>query len=105
MKRQWDLADVQEEIASQITSSAGLLRSWSHRREKRQAATTPPRPSVAQLASAQDDSDSDSDSRQPGRPDDLEELPTLKVPCINCSLRDSGWELLNVLYCSVRDMM
>ena len=72
-----EFAVVQDNIAAQLASSADLLRLWSHRREKRQAAATPPRP--AQRSSAADNSDSDSEAPTPARSGDLEDLPMLKV--------------------------
>ena len=71
-------AGVQDQIASHLATSADLLRSWSHRREKRQAAASPPCQFAALSASAADDSDSDTDA-QPGSRADPQDLPVLKV--------------------------
>lgn len=69
---------MQDQIASHLASSAELLRSWSHRREKRQAAATAPRQIPALVASAADDSDSDTEA-EPGSSADPQDLPVLKV--------------------------
>ncbi|BDA40960.1 hypothetical protein COCOBI_01-6140 [Coccomyxa sp. Obi] len=69
----------QDQLASHLASSAELLRSWSHRREKRQAAATPPRQITALVASTTDDSDSDAEA-EPGSSADPQDLPVLKSP-------------------------